>query len=367
MPELPGARREGDPRLDLAAHPRPPEGRPSPGQQDRLPAAPARPPAASERRGPAGCARGPEPRASAAQTRRRRRSLARAGSRSMNAGPGRTRRMAAPAERRAAGGAAAALRALARLREQYAPGFGVRKLEALQALEPRGSDGARGDALHDMLCFLRAYPDSRALLAAVERRCSRRFARRADLRRHARALEDSGIAGTAIRFRFFAPMARWLARRWPERAAHRLGGARRPGAARGAAAALADHAETPALDEIDSALRELDRDGSSGPARATPRSWLARRSGRASRPLELTENALGRPRPAAASSSPGPGTPSRTRAIRASRAARRLSGARSSRGRPDLRAELERPPRLGARADARRGCSASSTSRARRW
>src|SRR5262249_55383466 len=38
-----------------------------------------------------------------------------------------------------------------------------------------------------------------------------------DLRRHARRLADSGISGTETRFRFFAPTALWLARRWPER------------------------------------------------------------------------------------------------------------------------------------------------------
>ena len=42
-----------------------------------------------------------------------------------------------------------------------------------------------------------------------------RFASRADLRAHRTALADSGIAGTAIHFRFFAGQALWLAERWP--------------------------------------------------------------------------------------------------------------------------------------------------------
>jgi hypothetical protein len=46
-------------------------------------------------------------------------------------------------------------------------------------------------------------------------RMLRRFARRADLRKHADALENTGIAGTAIRFPFFWPTAVWLARSWP--------------------------------------------------------------------------------------------------------------------------------------------------------
>jgi len=70
--------------------------------------------------------------------------------------------------------------------------------------------------LHEILCFLRAYPDSPAVLAGVERILSA-FGRRRDLRRHRAALADTGIAGTEIRFRFFAPMAAWLARRWPDR------------------------------------------------------------------------------------------------------------------------------------------------------
>jgi hypothetical protein len=42
-----------------------------------------------------------------------------------------------------------------------------------------------------------------------------RFARRADLKAQRDALADTGIAGTAIRYCFFWPTARWLAQRWP--------------------------------------------------------------------------------------------------------------------------------------------------------
>ena len=70
--------------------------------------------------------------------------------------------------------------------------------------------------LHELLCFWRAYPDDRRILALVERLLSG-FARRRDLLRHARALKDSGIAGTEIHFRFFSPTADWIAERWPDR------------------------------------------------------------------------------------------------------------------------------------------------------
>ena len=70
--------------------------------------------------------------------------------------------------------------------------------------------------LHELLCRLRAYPDDRAILAAAERTL-RGFPRRRDLARHRAALADTGLTGTAIRYRFFWPTARWLAARWPAR------------------------------------------------------------------------------------------------------------------------------------------------------
>jgi hypothetical protein len=70
--------------------------------------------------------------------------------------------------------------------------------------------------LHELLCFWRTYPDDRAVLRSVERLLVA-FSQRADLRRHAARLADTGIAGTEIRFRFFAPTAAWLARHWPDR------------------------------------------------------------------------------------------------------------------------------------------------------
>jgi len=68
--------------------------------------------------------------------------------------------------------------------------------------------------LHELLCFLRAYPDDARLLAIVERMLAR-FDRRADLRAHRDALAHTGIAGTTLWFPFFWPSARWVAGRWP--------------------------------------------------------------------------------------------------------------------------------------------------------
>src|SRR5688572_7249076 len=116
--------------------------------------------------------------------------------------------------------------------------------------------------LHELLCFWRAYPDDARLLARIETMLAA-FAQRRDLRRHAPRLADSGIAGTEIRFRFFAPMARWLARLWP-------GSLRVDWAAFEDAdrlepwlPLLAHPAEAPALDEYD----------------LTPRGWIRHMKG----------------------------------------------------------------------------------------
>jgi hypothetical protein len=96
-------------------------------------------------------------------------------------------------------------------------GAGAPKLELLHTLERKSLPRARDvERLHDLLCFLRAWPDGPELLAAVERMLAR-FDRRPDLRRHRTRLVNSGIAGTETRFRFFAATARWLARAHPDR------------------------------------------------------------------------------------------------------------------------------------------------------
>ena len=104
---------------------------------------------------------------------------------------------------------------LEQLRNSYDPAAAVRKVELLDAIEGRSLPTA-GEvlALHERLCFLRAYPDNAAVLAAAERVMAG-FAGRADLRRHRRVLADTGIAGTDTHFRFYWLTARWLAKHWP--------------------------------------------------------------------------------------------------------------------------------------------------------
>ena len=69
--------------------------------------------------------------------------------------------------------------------------------------------------LHEAACFLRAYPQDASELAEA-RRVLAGFHLRRDVLRQAEALADSGIAGTPIYYRFFWPMARWLASRYPK-------------------------------------------------------------------------------------------------------------------------------------------------------
>ncbi len=111
--------------------------------------------------------------------------------------------------------AASDLSGLERLKAHYGDGASDSKLALLRRLDdvPLRSAG-QVLRLHEVLCFLRAYPDDRRVLAQVVRMLNR-FHRRPDLLRHRRKLVDTGIAGTAIHYRFFWSTALWLAKQWP--------------------------------------------------------------------------------------------------------------------------------------------------------
>lgn len=111
----------------------------------------------------------------------------------------------------------AALKRLALLRAQYGGDASADKLALLDAIDGAQLSSAKQVAeLHEVLCFLRAYPDDAAVLERVETMLAG-FSKRADLRRHRRELEGTGIAGTEIPFPFYFATARWLAARWPGR------------------------------------------------------------------------------------------------------------------------------------------------------
>jgi hypothetical protein len=205
--------------------------------------------------------------------------------------------------------AAALLRAAWRLRTAFGPEASrVRGalLERLARVELQSHREVHG--LHELLCFWRAYPDDARLLGLVEEMLAG-FARRPDLRRQAARLVNSGIAGTEIRFAFFFPMARWLARRWPRSLRvdwPAFGGS---DALEPWLALLAHPAEAPALDEYRLPVRAWIR-RLRGP-RETDAAFLVR--GLASLPMaetarEILYDGLDPPLRLL----PGPGTPSRT-------------------------------------------------------
>jgi hypothetical protein len=108
-----------------------------------------------------------------------------------------------------------ALASLARIARQYEPGLGARKLSLLERLSHAKLASARQVLrLHELLCFLDAYPDDRRIRIRV-RRMLHDFSRRADLRRHRGSLAGTGIAGTDTPYRFFFPTAYWITQHWP--------------------------------------------------------------------------------------------------------------------------------------------------------
>jgi len=109
------------------------------------------------------------------------------------------------------------LRELEGLRYAFGGDAAKPKLALLSSLRrARFSRAADLLQLHELLCFMRAYADDAAVLARVEELLAG-FDRRSDLRAFAEDLADSGVAGTPTDYRFYAPTARWLARRWGDR------------------------------------------------------------------------------------------------------------------------------------------------------
>lgn len=109
-----------------------------------------------------------------------------------------------------------ALLQLLRIKAEFGPRATRTKLRLLKSLGRAALGSARQVfELHEALCFLRAYPDDPAVLAEV-RQLLGVFAQRRDLQRFADRLRDTGIDGTAIHYRFYWAMVRWLLDRHPE-------------------------------------------------------------------------------------------------------------------------------------------------------
>lgn len=108
---------------------------------------------------------------------------------------------------------ARALRRLVSLKGQYGPGIAADKIGLLRVLGKAALRTAAQVAdLHETLCFLHAYPDTAQVFGTVGH-LLQAFETRADMRRHRRAFENSGMAGASIVYPFGASTARWLADR----------------------------------------------------------------------------------------------------------------------------------------------------------
>lgn len=236
--------------------------------------------------------------------------------------------------------ASIALRELEEARAEYAAGAAARKLALLAELRksrlPRAREVAR---LHEVLCFLRAYPDDAPVLAEVERMLAG-FGRRMDLRRHRRALADSGIAGTEIRYRFFQPTASWLARRFGHALRIDWKAFRRQDRLEPLLPLLALAAEAPGLDEIAFSVREWIR-RLRGP-KETDAAFLVRRFDALRVDPFMREKVYDELDPPLRLA-PGPDTPARGRE-RYDRAPVFFQARPLSRARPPLREEARRPP-----------------------
>lgn len=245
------------------------------------------------------------------------------------------------------------LRALAELerrRLEFGPEAAARRLELLHRLARVRLASARAVMrLHDVLCFVRAYPDDAAVLAQVEAMLQG-FQLRADLRAHRAALADTGIAGTTIHYRFFAGQAHWLASKWPQQL--KLDRSDKEAEARIAQAlpTLLTHAEACALRELkEPAYRSLDRLRGSAETDAV---FLLRNA--AVMPGNgFTRETFVDAMDASFVLAPGPGTPSRT-LERLDSPAVVLRSEAPPRGRPDVKQQLARAPRSVKRLTASR-------------
>jgi hypothetical protein len=147
-------------------------------------------------------------------------------------------------------GSAALLGELAALRLEFGPVAAARRLELLRGLDrARLASGAQVLELHELLLFARAYPDDAVLLAQVEAMLAR-FGRRGDLRHFRRWLDDSGIAGTDIRYPFFFPTAVRLAKLFPRQLHVDWPAWEKKGELEAMLHLLVPYAETPAIDEF---------------------------------------------------------------------------------------------------------------------
>jgi hypothetical protein len=244
--------------------------------------------------------------------------------------------------------AARSLADLAAIRSTYGAPAARARLGLLRALEHAGlRTTAQVAALHELLCFLHAYPDDCAVFEQTARMLLG-FSARTDLQRHRQRLVNSGIAGTDTVYPFGFSTAKWLAARCPDRLSVEWADVARPDTLDGRLQLFSLWAERPVFDEPP-------LDG---------RAWLDRLRGRDTDAAFIVRRSAALPVRGMANDhlydelgltlrvSAGATSPDRTRAripghqLVAQRAPLRLA-------RPDLTAEIMKPPkrirRIGGR------------------
>ncbi len=102
--------------------------------------------------------------------------------------------------------------------------------------------------LHELLCFLHAYPDDGAVFEQVSRML-KGFSERPDVRRHRRRLANTGIAGTDIVYPFGFSTAKWLTARCRDRLTVEWNDVAHPEAVDGRLQLFSLWAERPVFDE----------------------------------------------------------------------------------------------------------------------
>jgi hypothetical protein len=237
--------------------------------------------------------------------------------------------------------ASSLLKQLDELRHSYGKDVAPRRLELLGELEGRSLGGVEGVyRLHELLCFLRAYPDDQQVLRQVETMLEG-FADRSDLRRFRQQLADTGLAGTDINYRFYWVTADWLAHHWPDHLSIDWPEFNKREELLAVLDLLMTYSETPALDQVDFSLREwVER--LKGPDE-TDAAFLIQRFAalEVAEPLrERIYEQLDIP----LTLTPGAGTPSRTLAKYRTKAPTAFQTRPLRRERPDLKQETRRRP-----------------------
>ena len=233
-----------------------------------------------------------------------------------------------------------ALRELEALKLRFGDGAAGRKSELLGILERTTLNSARDvTRLHEAAVFLRAYPDEARLLGIVEQLLAG-FATRRDLRRFRRQLDDSGIAGTAIKYSFYSATARRLATHWGEHLHVNWPLSGPLDKLEDRLALLASYAETPGLDEYAMPLAKWVA-RLKGPGE-TDAQFLIRRFAQLGG-TPATRDALFDEMEIWMTLRPGPTTPSRTTA-KFPRPRTHFQTTPLHRGRREIRRDLAQPP-----------------------